>query len=374
MTLNNEEIAPYRKLQEHLDKMPLGFPPSKSGSDIKLLKRLFSPHEAKIALFLKFGWERDLEPLNTIYERAKETGISKEELEQVLDKMVQKGLLMFKRELEKKYYGNALLMIGMFEFQVNKLTKEFIEDFHDYFGKIWLAEAIKLKGAQLRVIPVEQSIESGHTVSTYDDVIKLLDTTDGPYMVTNCLCRQIKDILKQPCKATSRREICLAFGFAAELYIEQGWGRAISKEEVLEILRKNQEEGLVLQPDNSQNLTVICSCCSCCCEGLSKTKLLPNPGDLTITNFYADVESDLCSGCGTCVDICPMEAITLIDDISSIKRKRCIGCGNCVIKCPSEAIKLHKRERQFIPYPTMDDLFDKVMERKGKLKEKALER
>ena len=69
-----------------------------------------------------------------------------------------------------------------------------------------------------------------------------------------------------------------------------------------------------------------------------------------------------------------MEAITLIDDISSIKRKRCIGCGNCVTKCPSEAIKLYKRERQFVPYPTMDDLYDKIMERKVKLKEKALER
>lgn len=178
MSLNNENIALYRKLQEHLDKMPLGFPSTKSGSDIKLLKRLFAPQEAKIAMFLKFGWERDLEPLNTIYERAKESVISKEELEQILDKMVQKGLLMFKRDVEKKYYGNALLMIGMSEFQVNKLTKEFIEDFHDYFGNKWLAEAIKVKGAQLRVIPVEQSIESEHNISNYDDVIKLLDTTD----------------------------------------------------------------------------------------------------------------------------------------------------------------------------------------------------
>jgi ferredoxin len=370
MSLSNENIALYRKLQEHLDKMPLGFPSTKSGSDIKLLRRLFTSKEAEIAMYLKFGWNRDLEPLETIYKRAKETEISKEELEQILDKMVQKGLLMFKREVEKKYYGNALLMIGMFEFQVNKLTREFIEDFHEYFSNNWLREVIKVKGAQLRVIPVEQSIESEYSISNYDDVIKLLETTDGPCMVTNCICRQIKDILEQPCKATSRREVCLAFGFAAELYIEQGWGRAISKEEVLEILRKNQEEGLVIQPDNSQNLTVICSCCSCCCEGLSKIKLLPNPGNLTITNFYADVESDLCSGCGTCVEICPMEAITLIDDISSIQQKRCIGCGNCVAKCPSEAIKLYKRERQFIPYPTMDDLYDKIMERKLNLKKK----
>jgi len=113
MSLNNENIALYRKLQEHLDKMPLGFPSTKSGSDIKLLKRLFSPQEAKIAMFLKFGWERDLEPLNIIYERAKEPENSKEELEQALDKMVQKGLLMFKRKAEEKYYGNALSIVNV---------------------------------------------------------------------------------------------------------------------------------------------------------------------------------------------------------------------------------------------------------------------
>ena len=50
---------------------------------------------------------------------------------------------------------------------------------------------------------------------------------------------------------------------------------------------------------------------------------------------------------------------------------RCIGCGNCVAKCPSEAINLHKRERQFIPFPTMDALFDKIMERKLALEKQS---
>ena len=368
----SEDSDIYRKLQQHLDEMPVGFPPVKSGADIRLLKHLFTPEEAKIAMFLKFGWDRDLEPLETIYKCAKETGISLEELETILDRMVSKGSIMNKKDGGKKYYGNALLMIGMFEFQVNRLTKDFIKDYEDYFIQGWLPESFRVKAAQMRTIPVEKSIEFEHNVSTYDNITKVIDEAEGPFAILNCVCRQVKDILEDPCKATDRREVCMASGIMAQLTIDQGRGRAITKEEALEILQKNQEEGLVIQPDNSQILSFVCSCCSCCCENLSKYILLPNPANVVIANYYAEVDSDLCTGCGTCVEICPMKAIKLKDDISSIKRKRCIGCGNCAAKCPSEAISMNKRERQFTPFPSMDVLFDKVMQRKIRLKEQSI--
>ncbi|MFX1408768.1 MAG: 4Fe-4S dicluster domain-containing protein, partial [Promethearchaeota archaeon] len=326
----------------------------------------------KIAMLLKFGWDRDLESLESIYKRAEKKGVSLEELAQKLDVMAKKGSIMSKREGDKIYYGNALLAIGMFEFQVNRLTKEFVNDFEEYYMEAWLPESIKVKAAQLRTIPVEQSIEPEHNVSTYDDLENLLETTNGPFVIMNCICKQVKDVLEDPCKITNRREICMAFGTMAQLYIDQEWGRQIKKEEALEILRKNEEEGHVFQPSNSQDLCFICSCCGCCCENLTNLALLPNPGNFSITNYYAEVDSDLCSGCGTCVEICPMKAITLKEDVSLIKKKRCIGCGNCVAKCPSEAIKLLKRERQFEPFPTMDYLFDRVMQRKINRKEKGL--
>jgi ferredoxin len=373
----NEKISDskiYIELQQHLDKMPIGFPATKSGAGIRLLKHLFTPEEAKLATYLRFGWERDLEPLNTIYDRVKNKEITKDELENKLDSMVKKGLLMFKRDKDNKYYGNALLMVGMFEFQVNKLDKlpkEFIKDFSDYFDEAWLPEAFKVKGAQLRTIPIEKSIEFEQNISQYDSLETLIENTEGPYMVTNCICRQLKDLEEDPCKVTNRREVCMGFGFAAKMYIDQGWGREISKKEAIQILRQNQEDGLVLQPDNSQKLGFICSCCSCCCESLSRYIKFPNPRNMTITNYFAEVDPELCTGCGICVTICPMEAIKLVDDISKIKHKRCIGCGNCVVKCPVDAISLKKREKEFIPFPTMDDLFDKIFERKNRIKQKT---
>ncbi|MFW9998583.1 MAG: 4Fe-4S binding protein [Candidatus Hodarchaeota archaeon] len=369
-----EESDIYRKLQQHLDKMPVGFPSVKSGADIRVLKHLFTPEEVKVAMFLKFGWDRDLEPLEIIYERAKGTGISLDEFEKILDRMASKGSIMIKKEGGKKYYGNALLVIGMYEFQVNRLTKEFIKDFEDYYVQGWLPEAFRVKAAQVRTIPVEKSIELEHNVSNYDNITKVLNSSEGPFAIMNCVCRQVKDILEEPCKVTDRREVCMASGMMAQATIDLGRGREITKQEAFEILQKNQEEGLVLQPDNSQIFSFVCSCCSCCCENLSKYVLLPNPADVVIANYYAEADPDLCTGCGTCIEICPMKAIKLKDEISSIKRKRCIGCGNCVAKCPSEAIQMKKRERQFTPFPSMDELFDKIMQRKIRLKEQSIKK
>ena len=370
MNAENDEI--YRKLQQHLDKMPIGFPTTRSGSGIRLLKHLFTPEEAEIATWLRFGWERDLETIDFIYARVKDKGLTIEELEDKLDAMAKKGLIMSKKVGDVKYFGNALLMVGIFEFQVNRLNqlgKEFIKDFHDYFDEGWLPETLKVKGAQLRTIPVEKSIELESNVSEFDKIQELLKTTDGPYMVTNCICKQLKDMEEDPCKVTSRRELCMGFGHAAQLYIDQGWGREVTKEEAKEILNQNQMDGLVLQADNSQKLTFICSCCSCCCEGLSRFFKIPNPGEMMITNYYAEVNVNECTGCETCIQICPMEAIKMDGDTAKIKKKRCIGCGNCASKCPSEAIKMHKTDRQFVPFPTMDDLFDKVKERKEALEQ-----
>jgi len=67
----SEDSDIYRKLQKHLDQMPIGFPRAESGSDIRLLKHLFTLEEAKIAIFLNFGWYRDIEPLDQIYGRIK---------------------------------------------------------------------------------------------------------------------------------------------------------------------------------------------------------------------------------------------------------------------------------------------------------------
>ena len=57
----------------------------------------------------------------------------------------------------------------------------------------------------------------------------------------------------------------------------------------------------------------------------------------------AVVNRDECVSCGTCVEECPEEAITLgEDEIAVVNVEKCTECGTCVEACPSEAITIEK--------------------------------
>ena len=85
------------------------------------------------------------------------------------------------------------------------------------------------------------------------------------------------------------------------------------------------------------------------------------------SNYYAEVDLDLCTGCEVCVNRCLMDAITLIDEKSSVNRDRCIGCGLCVSTCPMEAITLHKKEEETVPPIDRADLYTKITNKKAEL-------
>lgn len=55
--------------------------------------------------------------------------------------------------------------------------------------------------------------------------------------------------------------------------------------------------------------------------------------------MVAVVDEDTCTACGTCVDECPVEAITL-EEVAVIDEDTCTDCGSCVDVCPVDAISL----------------------------------
>ncbi len=356
----------YRELQLHLDKYPIGFPATKSGAEIRLLKHLFDPKEAKLAIKLSDSYES----LDTIYERVKNTGISIDDLKKMLDTMVKNGSIHYKLVNGERHYANAYLVIGMYEYQVNKLTKEFLEDMWQYLNEAFGLELFGTGITQFRTVPVEQSVTPEHRLPTYEELRKIIENIEGPLVVTNCLCRQAQVIVGESCKVTSRQETCMVFGDMAQIYIDEGWGRAISKGEALEVLRKNEEEGLILQAENIQKPEFICSCCGCCCGVLISLKPFPRPVQFFSTNYYALVDPELCIGCETCIERCQMDAIKLVKEKSKVNLKRCIGCGNCIAICPQEAIQLIKKEKVEVPAETEEELFANILARKNELRGK----
>ena len=143
-----------------------------------------------------------------------------------------------------------------------------------------------------------------------------------------------------------------------------GIGRYVTKEEVLDILDKVQEAGLVLQPLNSQYPDAICCCCGDCCGILKYMKKYPRPADYYATNYYAEVDPELCTGCQICVERCQLEASVMTNGVAAINLDRCIGCGNCVVICESDAVQLRRKEAETLPPKDMNAMYAKILSKK----------
>jgi electron transport complex protein RnfB len=363
--MESDNLGIYRKLQQHLDKMPVGYPATESGIEIEILKYLFNSEQAEIALTLGFYPEK----VKKLHRKLKQYTL--EDLVQKLDEMYFKGLINRGVREENgnmvKYYASAPLAIGMFEYQVNRLTPEFFKAVEEYFDQGFLDEYNKTKIPQIRTIPIEQTVEHEQVIASYDDLKQVIETIGGPIAVANCICRTGTDLIGEPCKKTELRESCFSFRTAAKVYIEKGLGREISKEEALKILEKAQEDGLVLQPGNSQRPMNICTCCGCCCGLLSHQNKLEEPAQFFASNFYAKVDPDECNGCGICEERCNMDAVHVEDAMAVVNLARCIGCGACVPTCTSEAIKLYKKDEITIPPKNTVETYLTIMDKKAEL-------
>jgi Pyruvate/2-oxoacid:ferredoxin oxidoreductase delta subunit len=180
-----------------------------------------------------------------------------------------------------------------------------------------------------KIIPT-QKIEE--LVEKFDDI-----------SVGHCFCRHHRDLLGKPCKQTEQRENCFTFGKSARHTSENGFGRLVSKEEALKILKDAANEGLVHKAyhpnfDTTKDETSICNCCTCCC-GQAPPNLIG--ATINATNYRASIDQDKCVGCGTCVEHCHTGVIELNDeDKAEITGEYCIGCGTCAQNCPEDAISL----------------------------------
>ena len=365
----SSEDSIYRDLQIKIhENTPAGFPASDDGTDIKLLKLLYLPEEVNIALNLGAR----LEPLDIIQGRVSKSGISKsiEELEEILDRLVKKGAIVGVEWQGKKLYSLVQWAVGFFEFQVGRMTKEFAELANKYMlDTFYKAMHVKDAPPQLHTIPIEKSLTIEHHTGTYDNIRTIITDKVDKISIRDCVCREEHDLIEEPCKLSDIRRCCVMFNDAAEATVKNGTGKEVSKEEFFDILDKYQKAGFVLQPQNTQNPGYMCVCCGCCCGVLQTAKQFPRPAEYYFSNYFAESDPDLCSGCETCLDRCQMDAITMEDEKSIVNLDRCIGCGNCVATCGEEAMILHKREEEIVPPQDRGELHKKIFEKKSSITE-----
>ena len=173
----------YRLLQRHLDQMPVPFPETESGVEISLLKQLFDETEAYIALQLSALPES----IDRIFGRIKEGEITKEMLKVKLDGLFDKGAIMaVPNEKKGRMYSKLMLAVGIFEHQVDRITKELAEDFFKYEDEGFADAFVTANTKQMRTIPVNVKIDLEFPVGTYDNARELIEKSPGPFAVMNC--------------------------------------------------------------------------------------------------------------------------------------------------------------------------------------------
>ena len=326
----------YERLAEALDRLANGFVRTPSNVEIRLLQKIFSLEEASIACQLTGS----MEPCEAISERL---GLPVGQVESMLTKMVDKGMLWDSEGDGKLLFRLAPFIVGVYE--ASTIDHELAHLVEDYLSGGGAVGIMTPQPAIHRVVPASTATKS-EWILPYDDVKALLSSMKS-FKLSDCVCRIQQSQMGHKCQFPIRS--CLSFS-ASE-------GRSgpdyISKEAALAFLDEAEELGLVHTVSNvMKGVGYVCNCCGCCCGLLRGITEWGIEHSVASANYYAKIDAEDCDQCGTCVERCQVHAISESDGVPVIDRKKCIGCGLCVTGCPNDAAKLIKKpEGEIVPPP-----------------------
>lgn len=360
----NSEEKVYRKLQIYLDSLPIDYPETKSGVELKILKHLFTPQEAEIAINLKLIPQ---EP-KAMFRPFKKQGWTLEQFSETLLTMATKGAINWIRRRDgTNYFSIAFLAVGFWDYQIDRITKEFGKDIDQYMEEGFMSAMLENGILQMRTIPIEKSIDIEYNVSNFDEIKTIIENVDKTLFLSPCICRLSKEVQEDGCDHP--KETCITIGVTPRIFLEQG--REITKDEALEVIRMAQDKGMVICPSNAQKPFIICCCCGCSCMILTNLKKYANPVQFINSNYFVGIDENLCSGCAKCVTNCHMEANKINESgVSEADLGYCIGCGVCVTSCPENARSLKKKQVESIPPINSIELYQTITKRKKMLLEK----
>ena len=167
-------------------------------------------------------------------------------------------------------------------------------------------------GVGMHVIPVEKAIPTEQKSVSVEHISHWVQKYKGKYAVGACSCRRSRRIQGEGC-GHLEDDMCIGVGDMADYLVETGKGRYIDEAEVMEILQRAEDNGLVHQItniDGEDKIFAICNCCVCSCYALRTSQLFNTP-NLSRSAYIARVDADNCVACGQCVEYCPSGAAKL---------------------------------------------------------------
>jgi Pyruvate/2-oxoacid:ferredoxin oxidoreductase delta subunit len=326
-------------------------------------------------------------PSQTLAQLTEASGFPAEKAAALADSLAQKGLvfnqpnsrgvmvyrllpLMMIGLMEYKFMGKLTgsdeekALAGLFEKMLADLREQTQGHYEDLLPFFKAAPAIDrtvpggrtTEGRPIRVIPVDKPIDTSEEFvlpsQTVEEIIEKFDDI----AVGHCFCRQRRDLLGEPCRTQAPVRNCFTFGKSARHTVAQGFAKPVTRAEALDILKAAEQAGLIHKAFHpgareSAEETSICNCCKDCCDTLR----LWRDGTLPMVNstyHLAVIDHEACTGCGTCVDWCPTDAIALSEEGLAVRdESACLGCGVCARFCPEAAISLKEGLRKVFILP-----------------------
>jgi len=333
----------YKRLAVLLDAFPNGYPATESGIEIRLLEKVFTPEQAKVALHMKgFGLVASA--------IATKAAMEKQETKAILRSMARDGLIRMSREREGLGYALIPFVVGFYEEQLHRIDRELAELVEEYLTETQGgAIAVATPGIH-RVVPVEEAIPNEIEVFPFEKASQILDGAKS-WAVRDCICTVQRSLIEKACDRPV--ETCIVFSGHENAFANSKVDRALTKDEAIEILRVSEDAGLVHSTGNYRDgRNYICNCCSCCCGVLRTLTEFGVPTAMAHSDFRCAVDPDLCIGCEACLEECKFEALSMNEFVVEIENSKCLGCGLCISSCPEEALALERRpEEDLLPLP-----------------------
>ena len=353
---NTVKYNNYKNLSDRINLFPQGV--VESDLLFEILKILFSEREAGLVSLLP------IKPFNADT-AARIWKIKEAEARIILNDLSDKGLLMDAEDNKDVIYSMPPPMAGFFEFSLMRYRndidqKTLSELFYQYMNveEDFIKSLFTTGKTQLGRVYVNEEVlseENALHVLDYERASEVIKTASA-IGIGICYCRHKMEHLGKNCKAPM--DICMTFNGSADSLTRHGIARKVDVSEGIDLLQKARDFNLVQFGENvEKDVNFICNCCGCCCEALIAARKFGFLNPVHTTNFFPNIVEENCNGCGKCVSLCPVEAMTLVssnDPDKPLKKKAktdqeiCLGCGVCLNGCDKKAIRLQSRKKRVI--------------------------
>ena len=346
----------YTHLADRINKFPQGAPPSKLL--FRILEMLMSEKEASLLSVLP------IKPFDA-KKASKIWNVNYKEARKILEQLAGRAILVDMQHDANTFYALPPPMAGFFEFSLmrvrndidqkvlSELFYQYMNVEEDFIKELFGPGETKL-GRTFVHEPVLTSENALHVLD-YERASEVIETASA-MAVGTCYCRHKMYHVGKVCDAPM--DICMTFNTTGASLIKHKIARVVDKKEGLDLLQQAYDQNLVQFGENvRENVNFICNCCGCCCEAMIAARKLAIMHPVHTTNFIPEVNDTTCNGCGKCVDICPVEAMTLVSSNYPHRPKRkkawlneeiCLGCGLCVKVCKNKNLGLKSRKQRVI--------------------------